>query len=418
MIAKPDRSSPADRHVWEFRWVRDLAILLVVLLLLWAAYSIRSITAPIVIGFGLAYVFNPLVNWASRWRGVPRWASTAAVMFAAAAAVIGLAVYTFPTLSDQIEAMVKALTKFLQTNDTVQSLWRGFTAKVTELTESAQELDSAALQPVLDELSNFNLASVGRFLLNSLDVGFGAVGSLISTTMYLVLMAVIVGFCFFFFSWKFPAITGWFKPLLPVSHRDRTLEVIGLMDRSVAAFVRGRLIQALVMGLLLSVGWWLAGVPYFLLLGMGCGLLNLVPYAAVAGCLIAVGLSCIHALAGMVPDEGLAAAQMAMEAATETPTPEQGALEATRAPFPWAVVIWPLVVYIIVQLIDGWAVEPLVQGKATDLDPLTVLLVVMVGGALAGLLGMLLAIPVAACVKILLREVILPEWRAYAERRT
>ena len=121
MSAKPDRSSPADRHLWEFRWVRDLAILLVVVLLLSLVYSIRSITAPIVIGLGLAYVFNPLVNWASRWHRVPRWASTAAAMRAAIAAVLGIANYARPRLRDQIKGMIADLTKFLRTNETVKN---------------------------------------------------------------------------------------------------------------------------------------------------------------------------------------------------------------------------------------------------------------------------------------------------------
>jgi predicted PurR-regulated permease PerM len=73
------------------------------------------------------------------------------------------------------------------------------------------------------------------------------------------------------------------------------------------------------------------------------------------------------------------------------------------------------VVYLIAQLADGWLVEPVVQGKATNLDPLTVMLAVIIGGSLAGLLGMLLAIPFAACGKILAREVILPELRQFAE---
>ena len=59
-------------------------------------------------------------------------------------------------------------------------------------------------------------------------------------------------------------------------------------------------------------------------------------------------------------------------------------------------------------------VEPLVQGQATNLDPLTVMLVVLVGGTLAGLLGMLLAIPLAACEKILSREWLLPKLRDVA----
>ena len=365
--------------------MRDLAILLVVVVLLWAVYSIRSITAPIVVGFGLAYVFNPFVNWAWRWKKVPRWASTSAVMLAGLLAAAGVVVWAVPTLWWQARDLIGTLTKFIATNTTLRSLWASFTDKVAE---SSQGLDSESLKPILDELDSLNFPAIARFLLKSLDIGVGAVGSVFSTTTYLVLMAVIIGFCFFFFSWKFSSITDWFKSLIPASRQERSLEVIGMMDRSVAAFVRGRLVQAAVMGAILSIGWLLAGVPYWLLLGMGCGLLNLVPYAAVVGCLAAVAMACVHALAG----------------------PE--------AVFTWGVVIWPTVVYVAAQLIDGWIVEPLVQGKATDLDPLTVLLVVLIGGALAGLLGMLLAIPAAACVKILAREVILPKWHAYADSRT
>jgi predicted PurR-regulated permease PerM len=85
--------------------------------------------------------------------------------------------------------------------------------------------------------------------------------------------------------------------------------------------------------------------------------------------------------------------------------------------FTWGLFIWPTVVYAIAQLADGWAVEPLVQGKATNLDPLTVMLAVIIGGALMGLLGMLLAIPLASSIKILGREWIVPELKAYAESR-
>ena len=79
-------------------------------------------------------------------------------------------------------------------------------------------------------------------------------------------------------------------------------------------------------------------------------------------------------------------------------------------------VIFPTVVYLLAQALDGWVMEPIVQGRATNLDPLTVLLAVLIGGTLAGLLGMLAAIPVAACIKILGQEVMVPRLRRYAEQ--
>src|SRR5690606_18955455 len=113
-----------------------------------------------------------------------------------------------------------------------------------------------------------------------------------------------------------------------------------------------------------------------LLLGVFTGLLNLVPYAGVFGFLLAVGLATVDQMTG--------------------------------GTFRWFAPVGAAVVYLIAQGIDGWVVEPLVQGKATDLDPLTILLVVLLGGSLGGLLGLILAIPIASCVKILSQEVLLP----------
>ena len=162
------------------------------------------------------------------------------------------------------------------------------------------------------------------------------------------------------------------------------------MDRTIAAFVRGRLVPAVVMGVLLSVGWWLVGVPYWLLLGMLSGMLNLVPLVAAVGWLAAVLLALLHHLSNSaVPG-----------------------VEAAETGFTIWVVLWPTVVYLAAQAVDGWIVEPIVQGKATDLDPLTVLLAVLIGGALAGLVGLIVAVPVAACIKILSQQVILPRIRA------
>jgi len=158
------------------------------------------------------------------------------------------------------------------------------------------------------------------------------------------------------------------------------------MDRTVSAFIRGRLIQAMVVMVVLSIGWAIAGVPYWLLLGILGGILNLIPYAAVFSWPVAVLLAWLDSIS---PGQ---AAQFSI----------------------WGVLIWPTAVYFAAQLIDNWVVEPLVQGKATEMDPLTVMLVVLLGASIAGLLGMLLAIPVAACIKILAQEIALPKLRQLA----
>jgi predicted PurR-regulated permease PerM len=156
------------------------------------------------------------------------------------------------------------------------------------------------------------------------------------------------------------------------------------MDDTVSAIIRGRLTQSLVLMVVLSIGWYFASVPYFLLLGILGGALNLLPFAAVIAWPIAVLLAVVDSASG-------------------------GAMAIV-----WAIV-GPTIVYIIAQSLDGWVIEPLVQGQATGMDALTVMLVVLAGGALMGLLGVVLAVPVAACIKILSQEILLPKARAFAE---
>jgi len=429
-MADPMEKQP---HLWDYRWVRDLMVILVIVLILWLLYTIRAVGAPIILGLGMAYVFNPVVTWAHVRIKWPRVLTTSVIMLVGLSILCCGILITTPPLIAQSKGVIntlrtfaeekwvdvaprfnllsgnaKAITDFVVGEDTEindppteEAVDDEKPAEVAEVAQieteqeqpadesQAEEKSQGAPEPLLmivDELAKLNWTAVGRITAKSLGAGVGAVGSLINTTSYLVLAAVITAFCFFFFSWNFGPIIDWFKPLIPKSERERTFEIIRMMDRTVAAFIRGRLIQALVMGFVLSIGWWIAGVPYWLLLGMLCGFLNLIPYAASLGWILAVVLTVIYNLTG---DTG----------------------------FTVMAIVWPTVVYFIAQLLDGWVVEPFVQGQATDLDPLTVLLVVIIGGALAGLLGMLLAIPLAACVKILGREVIIPRLREFADSR-
>ncbi|MGH7793638.1 MAG: AI-2E family transporter [Candidatus Binatia bacterium] len=79
-----------------------------------------------------------------------------------------------------------------------------------------------------------------------------------------------------------------------------------------------------------------------------------------------------------------------------------------------SIALWPSVVYVGVQLLEGWLLTPWIQSGQTNPNAATVLVVVIIGGALGGILGLLFAIPIAACIKILLQEVILPQMRRWA----
>jgi predicted PurR-regulated permease PerM len=160
------------------------------------------------------------------------------------------------------------------------------------------------------------------------------------------------------------------------------------MNNAVAGFVRGRIVIAIIMAVLYAVGWAFMGVPYAILLAVVVGAFSLVPFLGLVGIPVAIAM--------------LAVAQFDLP-------------EAQRMTW-WGILLWPTLVFAIVNTLDGWVLTPLIAGKATNLDPVTIFVAVLAGGSVMGAYGMLLAIPIAACIKILLSDLVIPKLRELAGR--
>jgi predicted PurR-regulated permease PerM len=158
------------------------------------------------------------------------------------------------------------------------------------------------------------------------------------------------------------------------------------MDQAVGGYFRTRLTIALVMGVMYAIGWGIAGVPYWLLIGMLAGLLGIIPYATTFAWIIAMLMRFLELEAGI-----------------------------TNSSDALTVFLWPTLVFAIVQACDDWFLTPWLQGSQLNMSFVTIILAVLVGGAIAGLLGMLLAVPAAACLRILWAEVVKPELIRFAE---
>jgi predicted PurR-regulated permease PerM len=225
---------------------------------------------------------------------------------------------------------------------------------------------------------------------------FGFLGGVGGAGLFLLVM----GFCFVYFSVSFPRVQAWFAELVPKAGKSRTLDLLARMDQVVSGFVRGRIIVAGLVGLIYALGWTLVGVPYGFLLGLAVGLCSLIPYLA------AIGLP----MAWLLLVVELVGAQ------------ERGGMyfigEGGGAAISWwRVLLFPALVNVVAQLLEDYVLNPAIQGKATNLHPATIMIAVIAGGALAGLYGMLLAIPVAACLKILMDESIMPHIRQWLAGR-
>ncbi len=154
--------------------------------------------------------------------------------------------------------------------------------------------------------------------------------------------------------------------IFPQIYKDNVQHALSIIDEKVGAYVRGTLLKCLFVGFLTWVGLTILNMPFALTLGILAGALNIILYIGpVTATIPALLLS-------IMPD-----------------TPG---------------IILVLILYIGVQILDAFVFTPFFLGKATDLSPLTVIVFVLIGGQLMGLLGIVLAIPIAATLKVLLEH--------------
>jgi predicted PurR-regulated permease PerM len=171
-----------------------------------------------------------------------------------------------------------------------------------------------------------------------------------------------------YFAMAMPAIKRWLVRLLRPRHREDFLRLVGESTDLMANFIVGNLIVSVIAGVVTWVGLTLIGVPYALALAAWVAITDLIP---VLGAL-------------------LGAAGVAAVAVVQSP-------EA---------LLWSMILLFAYQQVENFLIAPRVMNRAVDLSPATVIIALMVGGSLAGLVGALLALPLAALIKIVVDDFI------------
>lgn len=161
-------------------------------------------------------------------------------------------------------------------------------------------------------------------------------------------------------------LTG-FAAFFPKKDKKRIIHLFRDIDEDISDYVSGQLLISLILGVLTFLGYMIIGFPYALVFAILSMFTNLIPFigpflGAIPALIVAVTIS-------------------------------------------WKLVISTLIVNAIAQFVENNLLSPLVTGKSTEMHPLLVIFVVMVGGELAGILGMIFAVPVAVMVRRALKHI-------------
>jgi putative permease len=335
---------------WMHRYFSDeQAVVLAVLLVLGFAtvLTLGGMLAPVLTGLVLAFLMQGLVNALERLR-LPRIAAVLLVFLLFMSALALFLLVLMPLLWRQLITLFNELPRML---GEWQALLLLLPERYPNLISDAQVL----------QLTEGISGEAGKFGQWALSFSLSSLPVLVSIMIYLVLVPILV----FFFLKDSKVIGAWFRGYLP---RERALitQVAQEMNQQIANYIRGKFIEIIICGVVTYIAFAALGLNYAALLALLVGLSVVVPYIG------AVVVTVPVALIGL---------------------------------FQWGFgdqFLYLMVVYGVIQALDGNVLVPLLFSEAVNLHPVAIICAVLLFGGLWGFWGVFFAIPLATLFKAVL----------------
>jgi len=310
-----------------------------------------NVTSILLTSLFVAYAVEPLVKFMSRKLKLPRSISAGLVLFIMVLFGLLLLLIVLPGIIEQLYVA------FSNLDDFSRNLWEWTNTVSLKLgVDLSSHLDrqelAGRLSSVLEPL--FSSAT------NVFGVLFKKTFGVLSFIFNMVIFVVIA----YFTSSRYPQIKDSIFSLVPPQKQVSTKDWLGKFDLILSGFIRGQLLVCLVLGSLYSAGFAIAGLPNALSLGILIGALCIVPYVGLfTGIIISVLLTLVSA----------------------------GPIALVKL----------VVVFIVLQTMDTLFITPNIVGKKVGISPIFVIIAIFAGAEVGGFLGVLIAVPTFAILKLL-----------------
>ena len=310
-----------------------------------------GVLMPFVLGITIAYLLNPLVVYLGK-AGLLRFFSTIIILGAFFILVALALLLAIPPLYQESLQLAERMPSY------VDQFWNMITPHIKTLQAQMgyENLGDQVRETLKNNTDKAVKVVIG--LLGGLLNGGQAVISFMSVLIFTPFVA-------FFMMTEWDRITQWVDGLLPRHSYDTIKDLLAQMNKKLSGFIRGQFLVALSLAVIYAVALTIAGLDFGFLIGLCAGLLSIIPLVgSTIGLLVSVFVAWF----------------------------QSGA---------WDFVAIIAAIFLIGQFVEGNILTPKLLGGSVGLHPLWILFALMAGGAMFGIVGMLLAVPVAAVIGVL-----------------
>lgn len=310
-----------------------------------------TLFAPVLVAGFLYYILNPIVNLLMKTK-MKRTFAVFVVLLLLLLAIILILVSVLPKLASQLSSLASNMPTFFSNVE-------AWVYRMAEL-PLFKDVDLTAYIEKLD-------ISYGNIIQQFLSGLSNSLGSIVSTVASTTIVIFTAPFILFYMLKDGDRLVPGIKRFLPEKRQESISQLLQEINKTLANYISGQAIECLFVGTFTAIGYSLIGVRYAFLFGVIAGFTNLIPY-------LGPYLGLAPAVFVTVFDEPIKA-------------------------------VFCCIVVLIVQQIDGNIIYPNVIGKSLKIHPLTIIIVLLVAGNLAGLLGIFLGVPFYAILKTIVFHV-------------
>jgi len=325
-----------------------------------AVLQLATILTYVVAAAFLALGLDPLVSQLERLR-MPRWLAMLIAVVVVIGVFVAIAFLVVPVIVTQIGSLVKGIADFA-------SQYQGWNDFVGQVQTAVG--DSIKVQDLIDQAVSYLQDNAGTITGGVLSVGVGIIGGIGGTVVVVILTL--------YFTASMREFKGALYRMVPMSRRARFASIAEQIFSSVGRYVIGQVSLALINGVLSFVFLSLIGAQLPAVFAFIAFIGSLIPLVGTVSAAVLIVLG---------------------QLVLSLPLTQHGALPI------W---LWVAIYYLVYMQLEAYVLSPNIMNRAVKVPGVVVVIAALVGGTLLGILGALIAIPVAAAVLLIIDQVVVP----------